>query len=133
MTFDNDGTVQAQSGGKVTLAGGAGEFGGSGIYQALDGGEITITNNAVVRNTTFDTTGNGLIRALTGNQTVFHNVTNQGAIHIDDDAILEINSTFVNSGTASLDGATGASQVLIGTNTALSGGGTSADPLSATT
>ncbi|QDS97986.1 beta strand repeat-containing protein [Adhaeretor mobilis] len=121
----NTGTVQASGGGLLVLSGnGAGEFRGSGVYQALAGSEIVLDGSAVIRNTTFDSAGDGLVRSDTSQNLEWHNVSNLGSFELRNNSDLRIHGTIENSGNIDIISVGNATDLELGANATLTGGGT---------
>ncbi len=124
ITFDNEGIAQASNGGTLLLFGASGgEFGGTGTYQALADSEVVMSFGAVFRNTTFDTAGNGVVRAQAGNNLEWHDVTSNGTTLVDANTDLRMHGTITNAGTITLPAAGSAGDLELGTDVMLTGGG----------
>ncbi len=125
VAFDNQNLVRAFDGGLITLTGnGFGEFGGSGTYTAENGSRIDLIAGAIIRNTTFATSGTGEIRGVSGQSATWVDVTNTGNLVRNDNGTLNIQSSMINSGDVHLNG-TGNFTLLTNTGvTSISGGGT---------
>ena len=125
VAFNNQGTVRAIGGGVVTLTGnGAGEFWGSGTYQATGAGSrIDLVGDVVIRNTTLAASAGGEIRAANGNNQTLDNVSLSGNFVRRDNGVTFLSNAISNSGTMTLDFGGNATAIQLISNVALSGGG----------
>ncbi|MEM8681252.1 MAG: hypothetical protein AAGF97_18040, partial [Planctomycetota bacterium] len=74
-TFINTGVAQARNGGTLVLTGnGGGEFDGVGTYRAEAGSEVVLTTSAIVRDATFETVGDGVVRLADGQNVFFGDI-----------------------------------------------------------
>ncbi len=125
VTFTNNATARATSGGMLVLTGnGGGEFGGAGTYQALAGSEVLITAAAVVKDATFDTTGSGVVRIADGQNVVFVDITNNGDFRVGNNTEARMFGTITNTGEITLAAVANRSDFKLGSHVTLTGGGT---------
>ncbi len=125
VTFTNNSIAQASNGGTLRLTGnGGGEHGGTGTYQALGGSEVVINNSAVVRDSTFDTISNGLVRIADGDNVFFENITNNGNFQVGNNTDAQMFGTITNTGEITLASVAQQSDFELGGNVVLTGGGT---------
>ena len=117
-TFDNHGTARATNGATLELA--AGEFGGSGVYEALDNSLVWLSSTTV-RNTTFSTTGSGLVGVT---NSAAHHITNNGRMGVYGARDLDVFGSLTNSGEIEVGLTAGSSELVVVSDTLLSGGGT---------
>ena len=123
--FVNNGTVRASGGGILQLTGnGFGEFGGSGTYEAQNGSEVQIASFTILRDSTFVTSGTGLVRTLDGTDTTFVNITNTGQFQVGNDADAQMIGTINNTGEIVLASTGNQSDFELGGDVMLTGGGT---------
>ncbi len=123
--FRNDGTVRAMNGGVITLTGnGFGEFQGSGIYEALAASRIDLTSDAIFRNTTLSTSGDGLVRILAGENVSWDGVTSTGNVLREDNGTLTLFNSLENSGDIQVVGGGTATRIAVSGAVGLTGGGT---------
>ncbi|MEQ1906770.1 MAG: PEP-CTERM sorting domain-containing protein, partial [Pirellulaceae bacterium] len=124
--FTNSGVVRATGGGLVTLTGfGNGEFHGApgGLFEAQASSRIDLISGAVVRNATFSTVGDGLIRVNAGNNATWVDVTNTGNFRKDDNGTLTIATSLTNSGNMQFVGGGNVTQMFVSGPVNLNGGG----------
>ena len=100
LTFINNGVVRATGGGSLVLDGhDGGEFGGSGTYEAQAGSELSLPIDAVVRDTTFATTGSGIVRIADDQNSVdLDDITINGDFRVGDNSTTRIFGTITNNG-----------------------------------
>lgn len=124
VMFDNQGVVRASGGGTIVLSGnGGGEFGGTGVYEALAGSEILLTASAVVRDTTFNTADDGVVQTGTSLNLEVHNITNNGAFVVNNNTDLRVHGTINNGGAITLASTGNATDFELGADVMLQGGG----------
>jgi hypothetical protein len=119
--FQNDGLVQAQAGGTVTLVGTGGEFTGSGEYRAEVGGTIALTQNVTMRNSRLN--GGGQFTLGSGShtwQSVNHSSNNT---LVQSGANLNLTTRLTNSGSLQIDSGASTARMTINGDTILDGGG----------
>ena len=122
--FQNNATVRASGGGILELTGsGAGEFGGTGTYEAQNDSEVRIASGAVIRNATFSTSGTGFVRTNDGTNTEFYDVTLNGDFRVGNNADARMHGTITNTGSIALDSLGNQSDFELGTDVTLTGGG----------
>jgi hypothetical protein len=126
LGFNNVGTVRALANGVITLSGiGAGEFGGSGSYQANGvGARIDLINDVVVQNTTLAASSGGEIRGVTGHNQVLNNVSISGNFVRQDSGVTRLLNAINNSGTMTLNWGGNPTAFRLAGDTSLTGGGT---------
>ena len=124
-SFVNNSTVRATNGGVVQLTGnGFGEFGGLGTYEAQSGSEVQIASSSIVRNSTFTSSGTGLVRTLDGSNTTLAGIINTGRFQVGNNADAQMSGTIDNSGEIILASAGNQSDFELGGDVMLTGGGT---------
>ena len=124
-SFNNSGLVRAFDGGIVVLTGnGAGEFGGSGTYQAEADSRIDLISGIIARNTTFATSGSGEIRLQNSNTASFDGVTLNGNLVLRNNSTMTIATSLTNTGDILIDSIGNVTTLSNSGTTTLDGGGT---------
>ncbi len=125
VTFQNDNVAQSSVGGVLQLSGSAGgEFGGSGVYRALAGSEVVLVSGAIVRDATLNTLGDGLVRTGVNENIELHNVTNDGVLQVSNNTDLRVHGTITNTNTINIVSTGNFSDLELGSDVTLKGGGT---------
>lgn len=122
-TNSNTGTLEATSGGSLTLAGGTWTNTG-GTIKAATGSTVNLQGNVSITNGTLTTSGTGVINDVGGNDIFLNNVTNSGAYVMQNNALTEISGTITNTGTMTMQGAGNSTGFYLTGNAILAGSGT---------
>ena len=124
--FLNTGILRATGGGILLLTGsGAGDFTNSnGLIEALANSEVQLTTNVSITGGILSTTGNGVIRELDGQNVYLTDLTNAGAIVVNNNSLLHTSGTITNSGSITLNSGGNDTDLRLATDTTLNGGGT---------
>lgn len=115
----NNGTLQASSGGTLTLA--FGNYTNNGTIQALDTSTVNLRDQARIIGGIITTAGSGVVQTI--NDASLEGVTNNGLFNIPDNTTLRLFGSFTNDGTLMLSSAGNNTNLLIGSDLTLSGTG----------
>ncbi len=115
--------MRASSGGILLLTGnGGGDFTNTGgTISALTGSEVQLTSGASITGGTLSTVGTGVFRNL--NTATLTSLTNAGTFIGNNASTTTLNGAIVNSGSISINSSGSFTDLLLGSNVTLSGGG----------
>ena len=119
----NMGLMEASNGGILLLDGngGGGFVNTGGTITALDSSEVQLTNGATITGGTLSTDGSGLIRSL--NTATLNSVTNAGALQVSNNTTVTLLGTITNSGSILLNSTVNLTDLALGGDITLNGGG----------
>ena len=119
----NLGVMRASSGGILLLTGngGGGFTNTGGTISALTGSEVQLTSGASITGGTLSTVGTGILRNL--NTATLTSLTNAGTFIANNASTTTLNGALVNSGSISINSTGSFTDLLLGSNVTLSGGG----------
>ncbi|MGH7936947.1 MAG: beta strand repeat-containing protein, partial [Bryobacteraceae bacterium] len=96
----------------------------NGLIEALANSEVQLTTNVSITGGILSTTGNGVIRELDGQNVFLTDLTNAGAILVNNNASLHTSGTITNSGSITLNSSGNNTDLHLSANTILTGSGT---------